>query len=94
MNTPLISVIIVIALIVGARELALCGITKLAARLPLWVKSGHRKGSAECALYPQKQTFVGASGMSACAKSRLMHRSKFASIRSPRRQWRAWSAGT
>ena len=25
-------------------------------RCPLWVKSGHRNGLAECPLYPQKRT--------------------------------------
>ena len=32
---------------------------------PLWVKSRHRKGSAECPLYPQKRTSAECVGMSA-----------------------------
>ena len=39
-------------------------------RCLLWVKSRHRKGSAECALYPQKQTFTRRCGMSALCQSR------------------------
>jgi hypothetical protein len=33
-------------------------------RCPLWVISGHCPASASCLLYPRKQTFVSASGMS------------------------------
>ena len=49
---------------------------------PLWVISGHRKGSAECPLYPQKRTLIErvrmcalcqkrtcVSGLSACQNS-------------------------
>jgi len=46
-------------------------------RCLLWVKSRHRKGSAECALYPQKQTFTRRCGMSAlCQKADKVRRSK------------------
>jgi len=36
----------------------------LRGRCPLWVKSRHRKGSAECPLYPQKRTFANTIGVS------------------------------
>src|SRR5262249_4217032 len=40
---------------------------------PLWVKSGHQGMSAECPLYPQKQTLLSGSSMSAlCQKRTLM----------------------
>ena len=42
---------------------------KSAALLPLWVKSRHCSTSTQCPLYPQKQTFVAATSMSAlCQK--------------------------
>jgi hypothetical protein len=42
---------------------------KFARRNKYWVKSGHRNGSAECPLYPQKRTLLGTSWMSAlCQK--------------------------
>src|SRR5215471_20655059 len=34
-------------------------------RCPLWVKSRHWGSSERCPLYPQKRTFVGATGTSA-----------------------------
>src|SRR5215470_2277739 len=44
-------------------------------KCPLWVKSRHRGISNECPLYPQKRTFVTATGMSAlCQKRTIAHR--------------------
>jgi hypothetical protein len=37
---------------------------------PLWVISGHTDKSSPCPLCPQKQTFVGAGGMSAKCQKR------------------------
>src|SRR5215471_14146106 len=39
---------------------------------PLWVKSRHRKGSAECPLYPQKRTSELSRGMSAFDPKRTL----------------------
>ena len=37
---------------------------------PLWVKSGHRGGTASCALYPQKRTLELSRAMSALCQKR------------------------
>jgi hypothetical protein len=42
----------------------------LKSRRPLWVKSRHWAMSSRCPLYPQKQTFVSATGMSALCQKR------------------------
>ena len=42
----------------------------LAARLPLWVKSGHRSTSAQCPLYPKSGHPSARSACPLCANSR------------------------
>src|SRR5262249_22606468 len=39
---------------------------------PLWVISGHQSRVDPCPLYPQKQTFVTATGMSALCQKRTL----------------------
>src|SRR5262249_17639533 len=45
---------------------------KLAARLPLWVKSGHRDPPNRCLLYPRKRTSMSAIPMSALCQKRTL----------------------
>ena len=47
---------------------------------PLWVKSRHRRGSAECPLYPQKQTLIERVGMSALCQKRTLCAAKKMSL--------------
>jgi len=48
---------------------SVCRAAILSHPYPLWVKSRHRKGSAECPLYPQKRTLELSRAMSAlCQK--------------------------
>src|SRR6516164_7513517 len=56
------------------RELSERGAAKSARSYPLWVKSRHSVTSERCPLYPQKQTSLRATGMSA-----LCHRATYAS---------------
>src|SRR5262245_18321112 len=44
---------------------ALGATVKRGARLPLWVRSGHRPSPSQCPLYPRKRTSTDATGMSA-----------------------------
>ena len=59
----------------------------------LGITSGHWGVSTRCPLYPQKQTFVAATGMSAlCQKQTFCAAAETGVIRSPRRRGRAVSA--
>src|SRR5262249_12993784 len=51
-------------------------VPRMRAICPLWVKSGHCGRSAECPLYPQKQTLVECVGMSAKCQKRTFNLSR------------------
>ena len=48
----------------------MCDTAKSGARLPLWVKSRHRRMSASCPLYPQKRTLESAHAVSYLTQSK------------------------
>ena len=48
----------------------------MAGQCPLWVISGHFGLSAQCPLYPQKQTLVEPAGMSALCQKRTLELSR------------------
>jgi hypothetical protein len=55
-----------------ARWTDMCVTAKWSARLPLWVRSGHRHCVGPCPLYPQKRTLPREYPMSALCQKRTL----------------------